>query len=822
MQCEYSACGLGVHRAGASGPALRALGGIIPVPLTDPESVVHHPQGYEAGGALPAGYRGGTAVGNGSWFHPLLGASSNHATGFHPGLEGGPGVAVGVSGGSSAQLAAGSGAGVGQDHHYCRNLRYTLDMLQRHLMTNPPSEPLYAAGPRASSVGDGANATWCGAGGGGAGDEASAAAAALVVVYVVAPTEQPGAIVRSLLEAACRLAPLGPRTSSPLGTAQAAACPEERRPAAEVSVPTTPPLDGNTASQQQQEQMSIQASELQHLRAQLEEVDRYLGAAADNFIPVLPQDSGSTGFGAAGATSAPHLVPLPRPPPLSDLGPLTSVDITLQPLDLAVLQDLSGGAARATALAVYSKLRRLPSALSHPLPSMLSQDAGSGHSLSSDPHGLLVVGRRADGDERPPAADRGRGPLASSSGCSPFLYEPPMVLQGTEAGSGTSIDGKPSAPQALHCSYSWHALTEHSDGTNASVPVKVWVAMAWTDSTGELLEAKAAALPPCATEAVRGAARAEARAAFEPGLAMRDALVAADVCRCVLTESRVMYSNVQAHGAAGGVFNRIVVTKAGPMASGEAFAWEQLLVTPPAAAAAAGQQGPSGSPRVLVASLDEIAGQALDLAMELPRGSYAIAAGSYASVEGQLPSELHLRPSCAPQPHQLLQLLLFPSSAPSVATSASGPQSSYRPMAGDGALWRLGFTLILDTGCQTPSPLESGNDHPPRLQKRQRILDPASPAACSPEEGPAASLRPSPAATALAGELYALSVLNATMFSVGRGRQVSLFGMGLDAPDGGGSGEGGRAFMPLHCYVADTLLSLCLASEEVLAGRADW
>ena len=62
-------------------------------------------------------------------------------------------------------------------------------------------------------------------------------------------------------------------------------------------------------------------SERLHLGEQLEGVDRYLYAAADNYLPVMPPDvcASRSGFGAAGATSAPLQMPLHRPPMLSEL-----------------------------------------------------------------------------------------------------------------------------------------------------------------------------------------------------------------------------------------------------------------------------------------------------------------------------------------------------------------------------------------------------------------------------------------------------------------------------------------------------------------------
>lgn len=67
--------------------------------------------------------------------------------------------------------------------------------------------------------------------------------------------------------------------------------------------------------------LRLPLSERLHLVEQLEEVDRYLYAAANNYLPVMPPDvcAGRSGFGAAGATSAPLQMSLARPPPLSDL-----------------------------------------------------------------------------------------------------------------------------------------------------------------------------------------------------------------------------------------------------------------------------------------------------------------------------------------------------------------------------------------------------------------------------------------------------------------------------------------------------------------------
>ncbi len=182
VACEYSACNLGVQAAGPSGPAMRALGGIIPIPLT----------------AAPSSLGAPNAPSGSGWFHPLLGASSNHAAGFHPGLAAdlGRAAARGAAecGDGPTSLptseADAADAADAPELQYCRNLRYMLDMLQRQLVLSPPPEPLHANLPPLTE------------GGLEVGDAASSAVS--VVVYIVTPTSKPGGAARSILEAACR------------------------------------------------------------------------------------------------------------------------------------------------------------------------------------------------------------------------------------------------------------------------------------------------------------------------------------------------------------------------------------------------------------------------------------------------------------------------------------------------------------------------------------------------------------------------------------------------------------------------------------------
>lgn len=563
LACEYRSCQLGQLLPGPSSPTLRAIDGIIPVPLTAPASEA---DAQPSSGAAPV------AVAPRLPFHPLLGAQSNHAAGFHPGLDQGLGSSAATAGGrdgdtplrsgfgqGSGDTAAGAMAadgsvgggsarpgGRGPDWAYTRNLRHVLDMLQRHLMVSPPPElqhaiaaaaaaapphrqPLCSAGGPAAAAGAGAAAAASGNDHAShapvpAGASASHVAPSIsersagvlqpgfcssrqgapvsLAVFVVSPSDQPGAAVRALVEAACRLAP----AAAPCGSDASPAGDEGGGAtsvggvggvgAAEPLGPTTPPLEeasgsaGASAAGAQQRGSRAPAAggalpgaaplatapavtvvELQHLQEQLEQVHQYLGAAADNYWPVLPP--GTTGFGAAGATSAPLRLPLPDAPGMASLvsAPLCRCNVTLQAIDLAVLRDASGSGPRATALSLYSKVRHLPSALlgasgaagggawghpaataraapARPAKGMAAAAAGagsgsgraavdgsSGHATTSGKGnaGVVVtapVMSRQGGKARRlgQAAVRQALQLASSSGCSRFLYEPPAVV----------------------------------------------------------------------------------------------------------------------------------------------------------------------------------------------------------------------------------------------------------------------------------------------------------------------------------------------------------------------------------------------------------
>lgn len=471
-------------------------------------------------------------------------------------------AADGSVGGGSARPG-----GRGPDWAYTRNLRHVLDMLQRHLMVSPPPElqhaiaaaaaaapphrqPLCSAGGPSAAAGAGAAAAASGNDHAShapapAGASASHVAPSIsersagvlqpgfcssrqgtpvsLAVFVVSPSDQPGAAVRALVEAACRLAPAAApcgSDASPAGDGDGGATSVGGVGgvgAAEPLGPTTPPLEeasgsaGASAAGAQQRGSRAPAAggalpgaaplatapavtvvELQHLQEQLEQVHQYLGAAADNYWPVLPP--GMTGFGAAGATSAPLRLPLPDAPSMASLvsAPLCRCNVTLQAIDLAVLRDASGAGPRATALSLYSKVRHLPSALlgasgavgggAWGQPAAMARaapvrpvkgtaagaagagsgsgraavDSGSGHATTSGKGnaGVVVtepvVSRRGGKASRSgQAAMRQALQLASSSGCSRFLYEPPAVVSIPQPSETTQSRQAGSAAAAL-------------------------------------------------------------------------------------------------------------------------------------------------------------------------------------------------------------------------------------------------------------------------------------------------------------------------------------------------------------------------------------
>ncbi len=581
--------------------------------------------------------------------------------------------------------------------------------------------------------------------------------------------------------------------------------------------PTTPPLDGDGGSSDDdgdddalpQAPPEVRAEELMHLREQLELATTYFGAASDIYLPVVP--CGTAGIGAA--ASAATFLPRPRPPAMASLSPQTRLDIVLQPLDPAAMQDTTGGAAKATAFAVYSKIRCRLSGLTHCSRAEGGRGGGGATAFAS------VVGAKEASHAHV---------LASSSGTGRCLHEPSAVLSPGEAdasSAGVTLhpSAAPSTPScSLHCSYAWH-IEEADIGADMHaarlVPpssLRVLLSMAWTDGVGELLEVKAAVLSCCGGPTDTGATRNERLEGAGRSEIGVDASAAREVCSLVLEESLMMLRRADA-AAAGNVVRDgeprpdregserpsisaaatgsqfLAVTKAGAMGVFEAASWKRLL------ARERREAGGAILPPVIVVSLDEASSFELDPALKLPRGDFWI------------PSTRSRRPQ---EPPETMQIFMFPAADEACS---------------EGRLLYQHLTLVYSDGAAEAADGDEAYDdgHSGLRQKRKR----GSSEGAINEGSKAARIQSSDVGglgtQMLVKELHALSVLNASMHSLGRVRQVSMHGTGWDgcllsALDGQVGPLFGRAVMPLHCCVASRMLSLCVACEEVVEGRVKW
>ena len=831
VQCEYSACNLGVQSAGTSATALRAVGGIIPVPLTAPEPVLSHHQQAAADAPSSA-----PASGSNGWFHPLLGASSNHAAGFQPRLDDHLGKPVSATRQAAAGGAAAGGAAIigtshgdiPEDGHYIRNLRYTLDRLQWHLASNPAPEPLMASGPSTLLDGDVIDVSGGGEADRGNSGTEEAGTAASVVIYIVSPTDQqPGLTSRLLLEAACRLAPLSPRPSHQQASQQAqkashggeqsgvssrrdapvvGALPLKRTAAADVTVPMTPAMaDGDVATliTQRAEAGTKRPSDPHHHQRQRpgDAGAIYSGAADDNFVQIVPP--GCIGE-AAGAGRSP-CVTLAHPPGLSDIGPRAKVDITLQPLELSSLRDVTGGAARATALSIYAKIRRTtsmhakcgtaPLDVKQPDGEMVTADAPAASVNADAPAASVAAGRIGQ------ALDL----LASSSRCgSHALYEPPAIISPLCPDDG--LNGERAL--TLHCSYAWSLNTSSNITDRSSMGSSLdsssfvtWLALAWTDARGELMEIKAEAL---SCECQGSEAIGQKRHRDRPGLGTQLGAVAAKLSSRVLSDSLALYDKLRECSAASGCApsvafdggGRVVVTKSGPMTAEERSAWDQTLK-----ALDRKRRGGAGGPSVQVMSLDEVKRTHLDRSvMGLPQGGFVVAAPpnhhpvrvAHSTPDGGRSTVFRtfdvmlFPPPAVFAPRNLLSRGV--SDSPS---SSRGSEPLLPVVVANGApltLHSLRFSVI--DGCWEThgSDRQMGNDDMRIAFSRGRSL---------------------------ASELLNLSSLHMALFSVGRvGQRAVAESSGNAVATSTSQTE--PLLVPLHCSVADALLSLCLSSDGVV------
>ncbi|GAX81270.1 hypothetical protein CEUSTIGMA_g8702.t1 [Chlamydomonas eustigma] len=604
--CEYESCKLGTQTPGSSSPNLRVLSGVLPIPLKASSDLVKQ-------------------QGGGARYHPVLGTSTNHAVGFHPGLDSHlshaasttsadyhpsmePSSFISNTGSVTATSAA------GQDMHFCRNLRYTLDMLQRHLLLNPLPEPLVKTAP--DSVPNNV-----------AGNISSSCVrdAASIVIYIIPPTQEKGAVARMLLEAVCRLSPVTPEGYTSASSSSKQRSNQDAHTATSATAdsatvaPSTPPLKEAAGSEAE-----MIASEVLHLKQQLEQAALYFGAASENYFPVLP--SGTRGSGAAGGTSNPTPYPLPVPPTLPSLTPTNRLSITLQPISLSMLQDVTGDCARATAFSVYSKLRPISKGLDFrdqtdqqkPVLNALYPASAPEPSLPKHCDSIALP------DPQIPQSNCGASSSGSSlqhpsfhkcvsgwhmlSASNPLtrVYEPLTVLAEPDIALHPGRDPMVSPESTvLYCSYAWHLTEMRADlaapgCTHQGSLSTVWCCICWTDDLGELLEAKSVTLmkdtastltataddveavtlgplagpyqartQASAAEAVSQVVAAETNALMQrlDATCRREQCLFSDSISDVSSSERCVQKSL---------FSCVIVTKVGGWSVGEEAAWQEL------------------------------------------------------------------------------------------------------------------------------------------------------------------------------------------------------------------------------------------------------
>ena len=464
--------------------------------------------------------------------------------------------------------------------------------------------------------------------------------------------------------------------------------------------------------------------------------------------------------------------------------------VTIQPIGLSSLSDLSGASARAAALSVYSKLRRSPSAL------------GSCHLRGQETL------------------------LACSTGCAPLAAEPLMVLSdqatpSTDASPlppdnlGADGDG-PRGPSSrnLYCSYCWRpspftdaALQcEGAADDPGTVHGVNWLSMAWTDSSGEILEAQVVACPHGGSYP-GGAAGKMVNRTFQVTSAIVSRVLSASLAiqeagrRAGSGPTGTLSPDGGSGERAGGRYSRIVITKAGYMTCGEAAAWRVLLHGAERAVSEQRSVGvdlsATATTDVIVSSLDNVSQHhgeqsLLYVPHSFPCIPYVCAMRpSSKELSEDFPSR---DPAALPDGTSRKAVIHFPGAL------GSASLSPYLPSALKGLI-RLNLSLHLSYALSQPQ--NSGDDGEQR-DKRRRLHREAHQTLPTPPLAPEE--------ISAAEEILRLSMLNSALFSLWS-TSSGLIGCRSVGIEGDGHC---RLSMPLHCCVADSLLKLCTASEHAL------
>lgn len=195
------------------------------------------------------------------------------------------------------------------------------------------------------------------------------------------------------------------------------------------------------------------------------------------------------------------------------------LDITLQLVLPSMLTGVDAGGARATALSVYNKVRRLASRVTgatpagvtmsatqrlrapQPLPTHLpAPTAATSSSLTLLYEPLLSLAAEGSNQNR-----QGGSQLQAAT---PAAQE--AAAAADAAATSDAADGGPQ-PLVLHCAYEYKACGGREHGMEGT-----WVALCWVDGTGQLLERRTVMLRPTsaamsATEAPPVDSRAQPR-----------------------------------------------------------------------------------------------------------------------------------------------------------------------------------------------------------------------------------------------------------------------------------------------------------------------
>jgi len=508
---------------------------------------------------------------------------------------------------------------------------------------------------------------------------------------------------------------------------------------------------------------------------------------------VLPRRDSSSGSPAAAAgaglampaflEAAAHLAPAtPAAALLGGSSPqLPSIDIALQVIAPGSLDDLSGASCRALAFSVYQKIRRQPAASDvqctdnpppPPTPPVIGF-GGGGAAAAADHSGSASCS--AEGGDNPVAEDSvppggaeteaaaevlsDRPPQASSS----LLHEPLFVLTPRLHGSADGSlalggDEEKQEDVALHCCYAW-------GGDSCSSNSNSWVAVCWTDSRGELLEARL--LPgPAAPSQTSGSRDHDGSLQ--------------GMCQTLLQETFRVAARTMAAAGSRAKLTQVVLTRLGPASSSELSAWETAIPH-----YCSGNSALRSAPSLETLSLVSLTSDPplqLDTACETPSGAFLLQ-----PLQGQDAEAV----DGSQQTSHVVWL----------------PQASPASMLLPGEINQVRVThmeLLRHVNLKD-------------VMRPRHCTSPAAPA--TPSNGDNAisnSVVPDEATpmksvvAQIATELHGLAALNATFHGLCLLRPATTDGTGL----GAGGWAGLRAHLPIHCNVAQRLWALACGAEE--------